>query len=88
MPINDRMYTHKTRPSSIRLIKVGQVSPMWICPPRADEDCLHVRVLLYVLRKRGFHREGGGGEGKMVSSRGGLDELVDLGEWVGRDNVD
>lgn len=82
MPVDDRMYSHKAWPSTVRRVEMRQVCAMRICPPRAHEDGLHVRVVFDVRSEGRFHRETGGEEREVVLYGRGLNEDVHLRERV------
>lgn len=61
---------------------------MRVCPSRADEDGFDGGVVGEVVGEGFFHGFGVAGEGEVICSEAGVDEVVDFLERVRRDYVD
>jgi len=57
MPIDDGLHPHEARPPMIRLIEMAQKLAMGIGASRADEDGLHLGILVEICREGGLHRK-------------------------------
>lgn len=54
-PLNDWVYTHKTRPSPVCWLESAQLPTMRIGPPRADENRLDGNVFPQIICKSISH---------------------------------
>ena len=87
-PVYNRMYSHERRPAIIGGVEIGQQSAMEISPPGAHENSFDAWFVLEVFPERCLHGQVVACEVKMVSRDAFVNEAVDLGERVGRDDVD
>jgi len=71
----------------IRSVKMRQRRPMRIRPPGPHKYRLHIFMFLQIHPERLFHRQRIACEIEAVGGYGGIDKLVDFGEWVRGDDV-
>lgn len=88
VPVDDRVHAHKGRPVAVGRVKVGQGCAVGVCPACADKDGPEAGSVAQVGVEGGAHGQGVAAQVEVVGGRGALDKGVDLGEGVGRDDVD
>lgn len=88
MPVDHRVHAHELGPVPVRLVKVRQARAVRVRPPGADEDGAQPRALPQVGGEGGAHGQGVAAQVEVVAGGGRVDERVDLGEGLGRHDVD
>lgn len=72
----------------IRPVKMREELAVRVCPPRTDEDGLHVLVLLEVYLECLLHGERIASEVEVVRRHADVYELIDFSEWVLGHDID
>lgn len=88
MPIQNGIHTHKLRPVLVRGTKMCQELAVGVRSPRAHEYGLDRLPIAEVLLEGGAHTQRVPLQVEVVLLGRAGDELLDLGERVGRRDVD
>lgn len=88
MPVDDRVHAHKGGPVAVGGVEVRQGGAMGVRPAGADEDGPEAGAVAQVGVEGGAHGQGVAAQVEVVGRGGALDEGVDLGERVWRNDVD
>jgi hypothetical protein len=87
MPVDDRVYPHEPRPVAIRLLEMGEVSAMGVCPPRAYKDSFDREHLLQIFGKGLLHGLITRSKVEVILIRRSRHEIIDLYKWITRSYV-